>query len=167
MMTPTQVALHLCRELERTCGLASNSIDVQIPCLLDTEILAHVSDELWESFTEAIDARCHGSEKIHGHWSENDEDVEAVFVRMGIDVWQSTRCDRFKGSRIMSMANNDPVDSPNRLQTIKVVKASTPVEKTSVTPEHQLMAHFLRAGIRLNSTDISKVMRTIIDQKVH
>lgn len=68
----------------------------------------------------------------------------------------------------MSMANNDPVDSTNRLQMIKAVKASATVRTlTSVSPEHQTMAYFIAAGARLNPSDISEVTMTIIDHQVH
>lgn len=61
---------------------------------------------------------CTRSTVIDGFWNGEN----AVWLNMGLDVSQSTRLDRFAGSRILSMANNDALDSTTLVQTVKLVE---------------------------------------------
>ena len=89
---------------------------------------------------------------------------------MGLAVWNSTRLDRFAGSRILSMANNDPIDSDKRMQTIKISESNTTnaLELMDINhvQEYQTMVHFLRVSLRLGHSDATKIVSLLVDQGV-
>lgn len=92
---------------------------------------------------------------------------------MGLDVWQTTRCDRSAGSPTLSETNNDPVDSLNRMQTVRVVYRS-PDRSGGLyhAPEghanfYQTVAFMLRCMLRLGSRDVSNMIQVFAKHGVN
>ncbi|KAK3717462.1 hypothetical protein LTR37_005852 [Vermiconidia calcicola] len=100
---------------------------------------------------------------IHGFWV----DEEATWLHMGLDVWQSTRLDRFAGSRVRSVVDNDAIASPKRMQTLRLMedKQYAPPKKTLITPtlgQYQTTVHFLMASLRLGRADTTELIHLLV-----
>ncbi|EME77949.1 uncharacterized protein MYCFIDRAFT_79193 [Pseudocercospora fijiensis CIRAD86] len=149
-------------ELERLCNLV-DCIEMARASkywILDTVLELKIDPRRGLDFILRLGDRVANSSRIHGFWLEDGGST--VFIRMGEDFWQSTRCDMFQGSRAISAANNDPVDSPRRIQTVRVFCGKSIRElEWRFTKEHEIMAHFLRISLRLNHRDITIVMRSL------
>lgn len=159
-------------EIEHICSLPSGSTEIlQLNWIPGTELTIGVRASLWSQVQFAIPERVSFSDMIHLHWFETrgsrPEETE-IYIRMGRDVWQSTRCDRFRGSRILSMLNDSPADSTKRLQTIKLVRGAgsgiLAYHGKDVKRQHEhfrLMAHFLRMSLGLCPRDIGSFIGRI------
>lgn len=178
-----ELSTALADELQRACtDVFATEITFRRPrqWLVSTVLVLELNSlEIdWDTFTDGFETVSCQSPLIHGLWSD---DNQAIWLHMGLDVWQSTRLDRFCGSRVLSMLNNDPIDSTKRMQTIKVVPVTDDFEggdrhliddtdaalqpsisvKPSQLKDLQVMAHHLRASLRLRSSDVSKVIRLL------
>lgn len=96
------------RLLNEALPTAKGTVKLEAPheALLNTEIVVEVDISRkvrWSDILSAFAPAAALSNMIHGHWTSGDE----LHVVMGLDVWRSTRLDRFTGSRIVSLANND------------------------------------------------------------
>ncbi|CZT21742.1 uncharacterized protein RCC_07607 [Ramularia collo-cygni] len=165
MAAAVQLALELKAELQKTCGLLFPPVDLLPTWLLSTEMTLKLSDDDdWDLFVQELDAYASHSSKIHGHWRIEDDTEDAVYILMGRDVWQSTRCDRFAGSRVISVENNDAVDSTNRMQTMRVVNRSSDCNRgiyhvpAGQTTTYQTFAHLFRTALRLGPRDTGNMI---------
>ncbi|KAK4621630.1 hypothetical protein CLAFUW4_07400 [Fulvia fulva] len=169
MANPSQaLTILFCKELSTLLSTASNNDAIRLlpdkTWLLSSVLAIHVSIELGDVL-EALDAKASSSTLIHGYWHEEQD---SVYVLMGQDVWQSTRCDRHAGSRVMTMVNNDPLDSVKRMQVIKLHTVPAEPGPCPGAMEHngtelQVLAHFLRASLRLNPFDLSIVVTALAE----
>ena len=86
---------------------------------------------------------------------------------MGLDVYRSTRIDRLRGSRVLSMLNDAPLDSEYRLQLVKVdFSALGPISAAGRSYyniegilDQQRVTNFLAASLRLAPADVTQVIR--------
>lgn len=149
-------------EIELVCSLASGSTALLQPSWIPgTELTIGVIAPGWQHARSCILERSALSDMVHSYSFSITGDI--IYLRMGQDVWQSTRCDRFRGSRILSPMNDNPADSTKRLQTIKIVRGSgngvLDYEGGDVQGQHQhfrLKAHFLRMCLGLCPKDIGR-----------
>lgn len=127
------VVQQFCVELGRVVdhSLPSGlSVEFRVPCevYLSAEIPIQVklsSGLPWLDFVSAFDDAASQSDMIHGYWTTKANDE--LCVLMALDVWRSTRLDRLVGSRILNMVNNDALDSPKRMQALKLTSSSLSV----------------------------------------
>ncbi|EON64920.1 hypothetical protein W97_04154 [Coniosporium apollinis CBS 100218] len=139
--------------------------------------------EEWDDFKEllvSIRQLAQDSNLVHSTWTEIDDDNDepALWLLMGHEVWQSVRQDRLRGSRIWSVSNNLPLNSPSRTQTVVLRRAISvlPVEdeRSYRTEKHfnshravyQNIAWFLQASLRLNPQDTSEVLTYLCDRQL-
>ena len=179
--SPPDLAATLAQELASACSTIFDT-EITFDCpnqwLLSTVLDLRVKTDMpWYELIEGIEEVVNHCPLVHDVWINNH-----VWLHMGLDIWQSTRLDRFGGSRVLSMANNDALDSPKRVQTIRLTSATERhitrprstrkesskiglLEFTSISSlkAYQTMAHFLKASLRLSSSDISRVIRILMD----
>lgn len=162
-------------EIEHICGITIGSTTILsnnwIP---GTELTIGVPTSVWKRVRSGISERVSFSDMIHLYWSETRGQwpVETdIYLRIGRAVWQSTRDDRFRGSRILSILNNDPIGSSNRLQTVKLVRGSgtgvLQYEGGDIDGRHRLfhlIAHFLEISLRLSPRDIGNFIGRVSRQ---
>ncbi|SMR59935.1 unnamed protein product [Zymoseptoria tritici ST99CH_3D1] len=143
------------------------SFTTQSPWLMGTTL--HISlpqpdfEKLKIKIAEVAD-RCYS---IVTFWVDENED--AVYLRMCIEVWQAARSDSKKGCRTLSMVNGLPADSPHRSQLIKVYHNSRTTDrpaysvrgKSASYPGDQDLFHFLRMSTRLSSISLDTYKRVL------
>ena len=121
----------------------------------------------WADLVEGFSEIASLSPLIHGFWTDDS----AIWLHMGLNVWKSTRLDRFAGSRVLSMANNEAMNSIKRMQTVKLVLIDDDYPALSSDTSidlngYQTMVHYLRASLRLGAADTSRVVRLLAEQGV-
>lgn len=173
-LSAPELATRLVDELSNAIALDDIRIDEPPQWLAGTVLELSVATGDWQEVVDILGDLSKQSPLVHGFW----KDQGAIWLHMGLDVWQSTRLDRFSGSRILTAANNDPINSTKRMQTLKLVQIDSHVKrkKSTLTPAatlssvqltvYQTMAHFLRASLRLGARDISKVVRLLAKYEV-
>ena len=87
-------------------------------------------------------------------------------LHKGPGVWQSTRLDRFAGSQVRSVANNDAIASPKRMQTFTLVENTQYASptRTLIAPtldQYQTMVYLLKASPRLGPADTTEVIHLL------
>lgn len=157
--TAAELAATLRAELEQV--LAVKLTQKHESWLVGTELIITVPAISWQGVQESLDSVVEFSPMIHGHWADGED---ALFVLMGVDVWQSTRCDRFFGSRIHNIANNDAVASTKRMQLVRLeARKRGKSSQHDYIDTHQLMVHVLKASARLSAPDLGLVVNLLAD----
>jgi hypothetical protein len=118
--------------------------------------------ETWMRILGELDEVLKTSSIMHGYWLDD----HALWIQMGLHVWQSTRLDRYSGSRILSVSNSIPMCSFDRLQTLRLVRVNQAGtwNRDFTVLEHsdaQTMVHFLRTSLRLRVVDITRITQLL------
>lgn len=130
-----------------------------------------MNESEWETIAEQLQQLPVSSNLIYGYWA----DEERLYLEMGRDPWKSTRRDRFSGSRVWNTANNDALDSADRMQLIEVMPqfdgdamdVDVNEADEGLTCERQTMAHFLRASLRLGPVDVLTVTNLLASNRMN
>ncbi|SMY27121.1 unnamed protein product [Zymoseptoria tritici ST99CH_1A5] len=136
------------------------SFTTQSPWLMGTTLHISLPQLDFETLKTKISKAADCCYEIITHW--HDEDEDAVYVRMCIEVWQTARNDGHKGCRTQSWADSLPADSPNRLQLVRVSSDSHATthraynirRKSATYPGDQVLAYFLQMSGKFSSVDM-------------
>lgn len=158
------VALSFYEELNRVLAealdLGEDTIHLKLPpyVILDAEIVFAVaslpSQLSWAGLVNVMDDAAPLSNLMHGQWAE---DENSLSIWMGLGIWNSTRADRLPGSRVLSILNNGPLDSPQRKQLVRLVQGRIPDRKGKATAHAQSATIRSLQLLRLNTLSQKEV----------
>ncbi|KAH0341787.1 hypothetical protein KCU81_g6010, partial [Aureobasidium melanogenum] len=137
----------------RCCTLLGGEIVLQVG-----ELPGGVTfDDLAASFVKVAQT----SKLIISSWVAADG--TSLHAKVALDAWKSTRVDRYTGSRIHDMGNNQEIFSFNRPQTIKITPGKhhgcpNVLLEDQQFQEYQTMSLHLMTSLRLSPQDNSAIL---------
>lgn len=114
----------------------------------------------WKRMTESFAEATLRTTVVQSWWFD-DKEKATIWMLAGREVYTGIRLDHGLASRVHSVLNDLPFDSPRRIQLIKLKHGSLEARdmlQPEVYEERQMMSHYLRASERLNAPDVSTVM---------
>lgn len=131
-----------CTIVSSSSSMIGTLLHVQVSCI-DDDLL------------DRIQAVAIHREVVRAMW----RDPDSLYLHIGFDSWAYTRTDRYEGSRVLGAQHDLPLSS---VQTVQLVKLSlTSASLYIFIKAYQQMAWFLKASLRLNTFEITRVIETL------